>query len=209
MIEKITNMLKEKTLTISSSLFYNYKKLKISDQDFIIIIYLTNLEDKTFNPANIATNLNIELNSVMNSINNLMMQGLLEIETINTSGIKEVINLNKMFEKLALLLSNDEKILPTNIYSVFENELGRTISPSELAVITDWSDHFNQDVIEMALKEAVFNGVKNLRYIDSILKNWESKGIKTKDDVLENQKKFIQSKQTKPEIIDYDWLNES
>ena len=43
MVEKITKMLKEKTLTISSSLFYNYKKLKISDQDFIIIIYLINL----------------------------------------------------------------------------------------------------------------------------------------------------------------------
>lgn len=208
MVEKLTNMLKEKTLTISSSLFYNYKKLKISDQDFIIIIYLTNLEDRTFNPANIATNLNIELNSVMNSINNLMMQGLLEIETTSTNGIKEVINLDKMYEKLAILLSNDEKILETNIYSIFENELGRTISPSELAVIADWSDQFNQEVIEMALKEAVFNGVKNLRYIDSILKNWESKGIKTKEDVLENQKKFIQSKQTKPEIIDYDWLNE-
>ena len=209
MVEKITKMLKEKTLTISSSLFYNYKKLKISDQDFIIIIYLINLEDKTFNPASISSSLNIELNSVMNSINNLMTQGLLDIETISTNGIKEVINLDKMYEKLALILSNDDKLLPTNIYSIFENELGRTISPSELAVITDWSDHFNQEVIELALKEAVFNGVKNLRYIDSILKNWEAKGIKTKEDVFENQKKFIQNKQNKPEIIDYDWLNES
>ena len=113
MVEKITKMLKEKTLTISSSLFYNYKKLKISDQDFIIIIYLINLEDKTFNPASIASSLNIELNSVMNSINNLMMQGLLDIETISTNGIKEVINLDKMYEKLALILSNDDKILPT------------------------------------------------------------------------------------------------
>lgn len=209
MIEKITNILKEKTLTIPSSLFYNYKKLKISDQDFIILIYLTNIEDNTFNPASISSSLNIELNSVMNSINNLMMQGLLTLDTINTNGIKEIVNLNKLYEKLALLLNNDELKEETNIYNMFEVELGRTISPSELAVIADWSDNFNEEIIELALKEAIFNGVKNLRYIDTILKNWESQGIKTKDDVLNNKKKFEEKKQNKPEIIDYDWLNES
>ena len=63
-----------------------------------------------------------------------------------------------MYEKLALLLNDENSVSKTNIYSLFEVELGRTISPSELAVIADWSDNFNEEVIELALKEAVFNG---------------------------------------------------
>ena len=57
------------------------------------------------------------------------------------------------------------------------------------------------------LKEAVFNGVNNLRYIDKIIREWSKKGIKTEEDVINDRKKF-QTKKSNKELFDYDWLNE-
>ena len=74
-------------------------------------------------------------------------------------------------------------------------------------MIADLKENYNEELILYALKNAVINGARNLRYIDSTLKNWKTSGYKTKEDVENNQKKFKQER--KPEIIDYDWLNES
>ena len=145
----------------------------------------------------------------MTSINNLITQNLIEIETIKEKKIREIIKLDKMYEKLALIINEETKEENTDIYTTFEKEFGRTLAPSELSVIKEFKEHYNEEIIQLALKEAIFNGVKNLRYIDSILKNWSSAGIKTKEELNNYQKKFKQEKERKPEIIDYDWLNES
>ena len=64
---------------------------------------------------------------------------------------------------------------------------------------------FREDLILAALKEAVYNGVTNLRYIDKILYEWQKKGIKEPDDLkIKNKKEKKQAK----EVFDYDWLNE-
>ena len=59
----------------------------------------------------------------------------------------------------------------------------------------------------MALKEAVYNGVTNLRYIDKILYEWKKKGIKSKEDI-EKERANFKKKSSKGEVFDYDWLNE-
>ena len=84
------------------------------------------------------------------------------------------------------------------------------MSPSEYELICSWiSNGTLEETIRLALKEAVYNGVFKLKYIDSILTEWERKGIKTKEDVLEDRKKFQnKNKNKKVEIFDYDWLND-
>ena len=206
MIDKITNILKQKPLIIPQSLFYNYKKLNINEQDLLVLIFLLNSEE-TFNPMLISSNMQIKIDEVMKSINNLINQKLIEIDTIKVNKIKEVTNLNKLYEKLALLLSNENKENNKDIYKKFEEELGRTLAPTEVTMIADLKENYSEELILYALKNAVINGARNLRYIDSTLKNWKTSGYKTKEDVENNQKKFKQER--KPEIIDYDWLNES
>lgn len=208
MVDKLINILKEKPIIISSKIFYNYKKLNMTEQDLIVLIFILNT-DNVFNPQSISSSLNMDLKNVMESIDNLVSNNLISLETITENGVKDVINLNKLYEKLALLINEEKKDDNKNIYEVFEKELGRTISPSELAVIADFTENYDEEIIILALKEAIFNGVRNLRYIDSILKNWHSQGLKTKEDVEKYQKKYKVDKERKPEIIDYDWLNES
>ena len=52
-------------------------------------------------------------------------------------------------------------------------------------IIKAWIEEkkYSEEIIIGALKEAVYNGVSNFRYIDKILYEWSKKGIKTMNDV--------------------------
>ena len=60
------------------------------------------------------------------------------------------------------------------------------------------------------MREAVFNGVSNLKYMDKILYEWEKAGIKTVNDVEERRKKFQKNKEKENDvdidIVDWDWF---
>ena len=120
----------------------------------------------------------------------------------------EIINLDSLYEKLAFSLSDEEDKNDNNLYSVFETEFGRTLSPMEFEIINGWIDNgYSEDLIKLALKEATYNGVSNLRYIDKIIYEWGKKGIKTKEDVENNRKNFKNNSNKNKELFDYDWLN--
>ena len=107
---------------------------------------------------------------------------------------------------------NEEKEeIPSNIFSTFETEFGRTLAPMEYEIINSWIDSgYSEELIIAALKEAVYNGVFKLNYIDKILYEWGKKGIKTPQDVANNRLKFKekQEKKEKLELFDYDWFED-
>ena len=78
-----------------------------------------------------------------------------------------------------------------------------------IEIINSWKDSgYTEELIILALKEATYNGVSNLRYIDKIIYEWGKKGIKTKEDVEKNRKQFKTNNNVpKKELFDYDWLN--
>lgn len=69
----------------------------------------------------------------------------------------------------------------TNLYSIFEQEFARPLSPMEYETITGWieRDRYPEPLIVLALKEAVFAGKVNFRYIDRILLEWQRNSIRT------------------------------
>ncbi|UDM32729.1 DnaD domain-containing protein [Lentilactobacillus laojiaonis] len=76
---------------------------------------------------------------------------------------------------------NDKRNVRQEIFSNIEKEFGRTLSPIELETISQWFDidNYDPDIIMLALKEAVLNQVRNLKYMDRILGNWEKQNLKT------------------------------
>ena len=81
----------------------------------------------------------------------------------------------------------------------------------EYEIINAWIENgTSEETIILALKEATYNGVSNLRYIDKIISEWSKKGIKTREDVEKSRMNFKQKKENKPknDILDYDWLND-
>lgn len=112
---------------------------------------------------------------------------------------------NKLF--MTIIDSKEEKN-DSNIYSIFEKELARPLSPIEYELINGWLEcNYKEGIILAALKEAVFNGVNNFRYIDKILFEWNKKGIDSLEKVEKNKKEF-KKEENNIEVPDYDWLND-
>ena len=206
MLGKLTDVLKNEPFYVPNILFKNYRKLNITDSELIILIYLINA-DNTFNPKQIAKDLNFKLNETMDLINSLIEKNIIKIDIINKKEREEIINLDELYNKLAFIVIDGKEKKSNNLFDIFEKEFGRTLSPMDYEIISDWQKDFDDKLILLALKEAVFNNVTNLRYIDKIIRDWNKKGIKTEEDVINDKKKF-ESKKSNKKLFDYDWLNE-
>ena len=206
MLGKLTDILKNEPFYVPNILFKNYRKLNITDSELIILIYLINT-DNTFNPKQIAKDLNFKLNETMDLINSLIEKNIIKIDIVNKKVREEIINLDELYNKLAFIIIDGKEKKSDNLFDIFEKEFGRTLSPMDYEIISDWQKDFDDKLILLALKEAVFNNVTNLRYIDKIIRDWNKKGIKTEEDVINDRKKF-ESKKSNKKLFDYDWLNE-
>lgn len=206
---QIIELLKSINYQVSKELLFNYKNINITDRQLIIIIYLINQSSNIYNPKQISNDLKMDLNMVFEEINTLCEKNIIKIEMKRINKvISETINLDLLYEKIAFSLNQVEEKEDTNLYSTFETEFGRTLSPMEYEIINSWKDNgYTDELITLALKEATYNGVSNLRYIDKIIYEWGKKGIKTKEDVEKNRKQFKTNNQEKKELFDYDWLN--
>ena len=157
----------------------------------------------------------------MNLISSLTDKGFIKVEVVKSDKgyMEEVVMLDDFYSKVSLLIMDDvneskESSNDTSdIFEAIEKEFGRTLSPIEIEIIKSWfSNNYSTDLINEALKEATFNGVSNLRYIDKILYEWSRKGIKTIKDVEENRKKRNVPKDKESDIdldtIEWNWFDE-
>lgn len=189
---------------------FNYKKLNMTDSEMILVIYFINQSNNTYNPKKISNDLKLELNTVLEMVNSLSEKGILKVELKKINNIRcEVINLDYLYEKLAFSLNEVDEKKNDNLFSMFETEFGRTLSPMEYEIINSWiSNGCSEELIKLALREAIYNGVSNLRYIDKIIFEWGKKGIKTREDVERERKQFKNNSMKNKELFDYDWLND-
>ena len=211
MTEKVIQLLKTHDFTIPQLLFFKYQELNMTLEELHFIIYLMNTKDLAFNPKKFSSDLGTSMPEVLELVNNLVNKDLLSLDLRKEGNIRnEYLNLDKLYNKLSFLVINEEKKeSSTNLFDVFEKEFGRTLSPIEYELINGWLDNeFSEELVKAALKEAVYNGVSNLRYIDKILYEWKKKGIKTPEDVENNKVQFQNRKEENSEVFSYDWLND-
>lgn len=217
----IVDIFKSGNIVIPIYLLKNYKKLNIKLEEFVFLMYLYNKgNNQVFNPSLFSVEIGSDLESVMSMVSILTDKNYIKVEVRkNDKGLMEdVVNLEDFYSKLSLLVMDEvakEDSKNSNVFDMIEKEFGRTLSPIEYEIIKAWLDsHISEELIKEALKEATFNGVSNLRYIDKILYEWGKKGIKTKEDVLENKKKRnskIQTGDNKKidlDIMDWDWFDD-
>lgn len=209
-MDKVLNLLKDKDVSIPKILLLNYKQLKLNEAELIIIMFLINSDE--YNPKIISDAMGIKLPLLLEMIALLEEKGILKIKLNKVNNIQvEEANLDGLYEKLSLMIMEEKTSeKESTIYDIFEQELGRTLSPIEYELISEWLNNNSEEILKLALKEATYNGVSNFRYIDRIIHEWNKKGIKTREDVIKNNEEFKRKKVApKQELFDYDWLNES
>ena len=184
---------KSGNLVLPSALLLHFKELFPSSEDFLIwqFFYLQNttaLGDVS--PSQIAEIIGKEVADVNQSISNLTENGLLQYRTIELNGeIELIFDASLAFERLDSLLDGQTPATtapnPQNqlkdLVETFQQELGRLLTPFEIEDLskTVKEDGIKADLIKEALREAVFNGKPNWKYIQAILRNWRHEGIQS------------------------------
>lgn len=183
-------------------------ELNLEMDEFILLVYLINQKDLViFDVNNLSSKLYIESNRVLELISSLNEKNYISIEMKKTNGvIEEYISTDLFYNKIeSMVISTKDEESSNDIYSLFESEFGRTLSPTETEIISNWIESdIPEELIKEALKEAVLSGVHNMRYIDKILFEWTKKGYKEVSDI----KRKPEKEEKIEEIYDYDWLNE-
>ena len=216
MNEVVISTLKEKPILIPSVLFKHYKKLNITEEELVLLICIIKEGDKiVYDPNFFTEEIGMEKYKAMQLITDLAEKGTIEIKVENNKSNKkeEYIYLNPLYNKLLNILIDLQlganPIVDSNIFAAFETELGRTLSAMEIEIIREWLHNgITEELIKEALKEAILNNVRNLKYIDRILFNWRSKGFKTKEDILKDKKNYRKPTKKVEQIYDYNWLEE-
>jgi len=219
--EKLIEIFKSRSFVVPLYIFQLREKFSLPFEEFIFLIYLSNFEERfVFNPAKIENDLGLSLNDVMVYTDHLVEKGFLEMTVSkNEKGImEEYLCLRLFYEKLSQFLVEDmvnsEKVQnqeKKTIYDKISDGFARPISSIEREIISSWIENgFSEEFILAALKETVFNGVSNLRYMDKILHTWNKKGLKTLSDIETDKEKHQreQRQKEKLELFDYDWFED-
>lgn len=217
---KLIEVFKDGNIVIPMYLLKSFKEMKLELEEFVFLMYLYNKGNHfLFDPNHFAEELNMNLMDVMNLISSLTDKGFITVEVLkNDKGfMEEIVLLDAFYNKLKLFViddinQNEEKEKEnSSVYEMIEKEFGRTLSSIEYELIKAWiNSNTSEELIKEAVKEAVLNGVSNLKYIDKILYEWGKKGFKSMNDVnhhLENREKKTERKDLN-DLLDYNWLEE-
>ena len=184
----------KKDFIINTNIVKTISNLDITIKEFMLLLYFININN-SLDLKNIKDKIGLNDEDILNTYSSLLTKKLISVSLVKTNGLsREEINLDMFYDKLIMNTKTEE--VSTDIYSKFESEFGRVLSPIEYETINRWlSSGVKEDLILSALKEAVVSGACNLRYIDKIIYSWTKKGKS-------------EEKEDYQELFDYDWLGD-
>ena len=184
----------KKDFVRNTNIVKTISNLDITIKEFMLLLYFININN-SLDLKDIKDKIGLNDEDILNTYSSLLTKKLISVSLVKTNGLSsEVINLDMFYDKLIMNTKTEE--VNTDIYSKFESEFGRVLSPIEYETINRWlSSGVKEDLILSALKEAVVSGACNLRYIDKIIYSWTKKGKP-------------EEKEDYQELFDYDWLGD-
>lgn len=189
-------------------------KLDLSLAEFLLLTYFENADNLVFDINIISEKLKMEQETILNAFNNLMSKNIITlISEKNENGKRyDKVSLDNFYN--GIKVSKDEaakKNLKEDIFTKFETEFGRPLSSMEFEIIKTWVEKlYDEELIIEALNEAVYNGAINIRYIDTILYEWNKLGLKNKEDLRKNREnRYENRKIMENSDYEYNWLEEN
>ena len=229
---RLRSWTQQRHVTVPQLFFQLYKELNVADDEAIIILHLLSYFEEGIGfptPQDLATRTSFMPNDISMKMQRLMQKGVLEMtQGIDSNGkISEKFSLFPLWERIMQLLDQKAQAQTNTvakneegeIFSLFEQEFGRLLSPMELETIGMWldNDKHSPAIIKAALKEAVIAGKVSLRYIDRILFEWKKKNITSVKQIEQHAEQFrarstqpVQPVQSQPTTsgMFYNWLDE-
>lgn len=205
------------TVNVPYVLLANYAKLHLSELEVMLLLQLLafrQMEQSQFPSIDqLEARMGTAPGELPRVMLRLMKDGWVSIDedVEGETGLQmERYNLSGMYDKLANLMveerataryastqqeqpaspPKDEQEM--NLFIIFEKEFARPLSPMECETISGWVDQdgYPDELILLALKEAVFAGKVHFRYIDRILLEWSRNRVRTAEEAKAYTQKF-------------------
>ena len=206
-------------LVLPTELLFHFHEIFDNSDDFLVwqFFYLQNTTSlEEISPNRIAESIGKSVTEVNRSMSNLTEKGLLQYKTIVLNGeIEAVFDALPALERLDEIVERHSTVAQPisqnklkDLVETFQRELGRLLTPFEIEDLTKTiqDDKTSPELVTAALREAVFNGKANWKYIQAILRNWRREGITT---VSQVEAKREERETTNPQNITVsdDFLN--
>jgi len=198
-------------LVLPTELLFHFHEIFDNSDDFLVwqFFYLQNTTSlEEISPVQIAESIGKSVAEVNRSMSNLTEKGLLQYKTIALNGeIEAVFDALPALERLDEIVESRSSVAQTvsqnvlkDLVETFQQELGRLLTPFEIEDLTKTiqDDKTSPELVTAALREAVFNGKANWKYIQAILRNWRREGITT---VAQVEAKREEREATNPQNI--------
>lgn len=212
--DTIVKLYQKQNFVISEDILRIIRKNNLTLDEALLIIYFSHMKNHAMlDVDDIKIKFGMDELDIMKAFAHITEKNLITIkmERNRDNKMEEIIDLTPFYESIAIDLGDEvHNNSVASVFNSFEQELGRPLSSMETSLINNWLDRgISEDLINAALKEAIFNGTFTLRYIDAIISEWNRKGFKTGADVDVYLKKRKNNKQKRNEdLFDYNWLDE-
>ncbi len=217
--DTIVRLYQKQNFVIGEDILRTIKKNNLTlDEALLIIYFCSNNNHPILDVEEIKAKFGMDELSIMQAFASITNKNLLNIrmEKNREGKVEEIIDLMPFYESIAMDISEKEKSdLTSDVFSLFERQLARPLSPTEFEIINKWLDRgYSEEIIENAVNEAIYNGTFTLRYIDAILTEWAKKGLKTAKDVSIYLKQRREPRERKNDNFinfdynDYNWFED-
>lgn len=186
-------------------------------KEFLVLMYFDNEYELTFDVKKVSKATCLNEKDVLTAFGSLLEKKLLSINSAkdDRGKIIDKISLDNLYSDIKdsekKKADEDNK---NDIYTKFQASYGHSLTGMDYEVIKAWIDNgFSEELILGALKEANYNGVASLRYIDTILHEWKDKDFKSlkdvedhltsRDDEDDDDEKLFETS-----VFNYNWLDE-
>lgn len=184
---KLQQYLKAGNSSISNYLLVHYQEIGLDNDDLVLYLQVTRIQEQgnQATPQLLSQVLHVTESVVISRLKSLIARNLMVISTATKQ--LETYDFTPLIEKLLAgkTVSNqpvmsDGKSTRREIFQTVESEFGRPLTPMEMQTIGQWfdQDHFEPDLILLAIQEAVANNARSLRYIEAILVNWQKNNVR-------------------------------
>lgn len=199
---------------VPSMLLRSYRQIELSDSEAMLLLQLIQFRDVDHNdfptPEELADRMGTSARAIGQMLARLVKDNYLAIDEYidDVTGMQaERYNWNGWLLKAAEWSAGQRRETKKaerrpirrpaaakegELFVLFEQEFGRLLSPMECESISVWldQDKYSEELIRIALKEAVFAGKLSLKYIDRILYEWSRNRVTNADEARAHSQKF-------------------
>ena len=196
-MKELRNEFLIKDFVVNRNIVKSIGNIDITLDEFLMVLYFINVS-YDLDVESIKAYLGFDEEKAVSVFSSLMNKKYIEMDVSNVGGkVIEQMCLDPLFDRLVLNKKTEDK--SSDIFGMFESELGRTLSSFEYEMINSWiSNGVSDEMIRDALKEAILNNVRSFKYIDKIIYDWTRNGVK----------KRIKEERMQETLFDYDWTSD-